>query len=89
MEKNLLVDSHKLMMKRNNITDLKSIRYIPPDSEEQTNRLGAHFDFGTITFQLYGDLEGLEVRILYHILFYPINAKYRLIIGINDILAWS
>lgn len=62
MPKGFLVNSHKHMMTKDNVTEMKSVRYMPPLKEEQVNRMEEHIDGTTFTFQVYGDLEGLEVK---------------------------
>lgn len=58
----MLLDSHKILMGKGSITEMKSVRYLPPENKEQIYRHEEHTDTTTFTFHVYADLDGLEVR---------------------------
>ena len=63
MKKGTFTDHHNKIMQKGNRTEMKMIRYMPPQNMEQVHRMEAHDDVTLVTFQLYGDLEGLEVSL--------------------------
>ena len=62
----LLRDAHKQLGQRGNTSTLRSLYYppIPPNSDIKPGqvRLGAHDDYGTITFLYQDDVGGLDLK---------------------------